>query len=259
MSARRKRFIEERHAEILKLVKDQERVTVKELRDRFSVSISTVRGDLDDLERMGMIRRTHGGAIAGESDKSILPFRTRRMYYGAAKKAIGEAAASLINDGEVIFIDGGTTAAEMRRFLGGKQGLTIITPSVEVAYWLFATSPINVYLLNGFLDRDSFSTIGVPCLDAWQEKIIAKAFCGAAGFTLQDGLTDLHAGFVEQKRAICDHARSVIGLIDHSKVGVTSLASFAGLDDIDIIVTDRALPPEMMRAVEEHKISVIEA
>jgi DeoR/GlpR family transcriptional regulator of sugar metabolism len=145
----------------------------------------------------------------------------------------------------------------MRQHFGEKQGVTIITPSIEVAYWLVTATSINVSLLNGFLNRDSLSTTGVPVADSYLQMNISKAFCGAAGLTIQDGLTDLHAGFVEQKRVICQHARMVIGLVDHSKVGVTSLASFAAFGEIDAIVTDRTLPPEMAQAAGAQGIEVL--
>jgi DeoR/GlpR family transcriptional regulator of sugar metabolism len=259
MTARPKHFIEERHAVILKLVKEHGRVTVKELCERFSVTLATVRTDLDYLEGIGKIRRTHGGAIPAARDSDVLPFGTRRMYYGAEKRSIGKAAVSLVKDGEVIFIDGGTTAAEMRRYFGGKSNVTIITPSIEVAHWLTTASSVSVYLLNGFLSRDSLSTVGVPSNETMLQMNISKAFCGAAGFTLRDGLTDVTMGFVEQKRVICQHARMIVGLADHSKIGVTSLASFASFDDIDILVTDKALPPDLAQEARDHGIEVIVA
>jgi len=246
MGSRDKRFIEERHAMIMKLIKEEGRVTVRDLCQRFSISVATARSDLDQLEKLGTIRRTHGGALAANHDEHPLPFSTRQKYYGSEKKAIGRAAVGLIKDGEVIFIDGGTTAAEMRLFLAEKQKLTIITPSIEIAYWLSSTPSINVYLLNGFLNRDSLASVGAPSEEAIARMNITRAFCGAAGFTLQDGLTDLGMGFVEQKRVICKLARKVVGLVDHTKIGVTSLASFAGLEDIETIVTDR--PPSQGHA-----------
>jgi DeoR/GlpR family transcriptional regulator of sugar metabolism len=254
---RGKQFIEERQAMILKLVKEHGRVTVRELCDRFSVSVATVRADLDELERLGKIRRTHGGALAAEHDEQVLPFGTRRMYYGAEKRSIGKAAARMVKDGEVIFIDGGTTAPEMRRYFADKQNVTIITPSIEVAHWLITATSIDVYLLNGFLKRDSLSTIGIPNEETILQMNISKAFCGAAGFTLRDGLTDVHMGFVEQKRVICNLARMVIGLVDHTKIGVTSLASFAGIDDIDAIITDKPLSADMESAVKDKGIEVM--
>jgi DeoR/GlpR family transcriptional regulator of sugar metabolism len=256
-TGRSKHFIEERQAVVMELVKEHGRVTVRELVDRFSVSVATVRADLDELERLGKVRRTHGGALATERDGQVLPFGTRRMYYGSEKKSIGKAAARMVKDGEVIFIDGGTTAPEMRRWFSDRQNVTVITPSLEVAQWLISSTTISIYLLNGFVKSDSLSTIGVPSVDAILQMNISKAFCGAAGFTLRDGLTDVHMGFVEQKRAVCSMARRVVGLVDHTKIGVTSLASFAGIDDVDTIITDKPLPADLAAALKEKEIEVV--
>lgn len=244
---------------IMKLLKEEGRVTVSDLCQRLSVSVATARSDLDHLEKIGTIKRTHGGALAANLDEHPLPFSTRAMYYGSEKKAIGEAAAGLVKDGEVIFIDGGTTAAQMRLFLAEKQNVTIITPSIEIAYWLNSAPLVSVYLLNGFLNRDSLASVGAPCEQAIAQMHISHAFCGAAGFTLQEGLTDLGMGFVEQKRVICRLARKVTGLVDHTKIGVTSLASFAALENIATIITDRPLPKEMNTVLQEHGVQVIVA
>jgi len=258
MKTRSRHFAEERHAAILKLVKEDGRVTVEDLCRRFSISLATARNDLKALEGMGRIRRTHGGALAAGYDSQPLPFSTRRMYYGEEKRAISRAASGLIKDGELVFIDGGTTAAEMRGFFGNKQGVTIITPSLEIGRFLTTTTKsVSVYMLNGFVNSDSLATVGAPDEEFIARTNIAWAFCGAAGFTLQDGLTDLDMGFVEQKRVICRYARKVVGLVDHSKISVTSLGSFAGIDQIHTIITDRALPEEMARGLEERGIAVI--
>jgi DeoR/GlpR family transcriptional regulator of sugar metabolism len=260
MKTRSRQFAEERHAVILKLVKESGRVTVEDLCHRFSISLATARNDLKTLEEMGRIRRTHGGALAAEFDSQPLPFSTRRMYYGEEKRAISRAAAQLIKDGELIFIDGGTTAAEMRVFFGDKQGVTIITPSLEVGRFLTTTTKnVSVYMLNGFVNSDSLATVGAPDEEFIARTNIAWAFCGAAGLTLQDGLTDLDMGFVEQKRVICRYARKVVGLVDHSKIGVTSLGSFAGIDQIHTVITDRALPDDMAGVLQERGIAVVVA
>ena len=260
MKIRTRQFAEERHAAILKLVKEDGRVTVEELCQRFSISVATARNDLKNLEETGRIRRTHGGALAVEFGSQPLPFSTRRLYYGEEKRAISRAACRLIKDGELVFIDGGTTAAEMRSCFGDRQGVTIITPSLEIGRYLTTTTKsVSVYMLNGFVNSDSLATVGAPDEEFIARTNIAWAFCGAAGFTLQDGLTDLDVGFVDQKRVICRYARKVVGLVDHSKIGVTSLGSFAGIDQIHTIITDRALPDEMARALEERGIALLVA
>ena len=250
-------FTEERHRQILYLINDRRRITVKELCDHFNVSMVTVRNDLNELKVHGRIIRTHGGAMAIDGPALVPPFDVRKQTSAESKKAIGKAAAALVNDGEVIFIDGGTTAAEMPPHLVGKKDLTVITPSIEVAYWLVVNTPFNVYMLNGFINRRSFATIGEPYDGFMSEWIISKAFCGAAGFTIQEGLTDNHIGFVEQKRAIVKKALTTVGLVDCSKLGKVSLGTFARIDEIGVIVTTGGIPGEMASALKARGIEAI--
>ena len=253
----RRVFIEERLEEIQRLLSKQKRITVKELCDHFHVSLVTIRNDLNELAKQGEITRTHGGAIAADDIQSTLPFGTRRKSHFENKQSIAKAAADLVNSGEVIFIDGGTTAVDIPTFLNQGQDLTIITPSIEVAHILISNTSFNVYVLNGFLNRKSFSTIGAPYEGFMSEWNIAKAFCGAAGLTIDEGLTDCYLGFVEQKRVIAQKAQTVVGLVDSSKLGIASLSSFASIDDIDIIITDRGIGRDMKTSLEDHGINVI--
>ncbi|HAK45098.1 MAG TPA: hypothetical protein DCO79_04150 [Spirochaeta sp.] len=255
--------IESRHEKILEIIRHDGRVSVKELCTTFDMSIVTIRNDLSLLEDKGLVIRTHGGAIAVKDQEEgiVLPFDVREERYFNAKQAIGKAAADLVNDGEVIFIDGGTTASEMRHYLVDKKDVTIITPSIVVTYWLAVTSNLNIYVLNGFFKRDSYSTVGIPSLDFMAKWNLSKAFFGAAGFTAEGGLSDLDSGFVEQKKIIADKAHMNIGLIDSSKWGILSLGSFAESDNIDILITDESAPAEGVAeaegiGIEVRKISI---
>lgn len=238
--------IEDRQEKILDLIKKNGKATIKELCNVFNMSIVTIRNDLIYMEQQGQVIRTHGGAIAVKevsgSDEMIIPFDIREEENYGTKHQIGKAAADLVNDGEVIFIDGGTTASEMRHYLKDKKDITVVTPSIVVTYWLAVTSGISIYVLNGFFKRDSYSTAGVPAIDFMSQWNLSKAFFGAAGYTDKDGLSDLDFGFVEQKKVIVEKAHTVIGLVDSSKWGTISLGSFAAPGEIDIIITDGGVP-----------------
>jgi len=251
--------IEDRQEKILEIIRANGRASVKELCDNFDMSIVTIRNDLTLLEEKGFIVRTHGGAISVQDKEEgmILPFDIREERNFDAKQKIGKAAAELVNDGEVIFIDGGTTASEMRHYLVDKKDVTIITPSIVVTYWLAVTSNLNVYVLNGFFQRDSYSVIGVPSLDFMSQWNLSKAFFGAAGFTSTEGLSDLQAGFVEQKKIIAEKAHTNIGLVDSSKWGILSLGSFASPEQIDMIITDEGTPDESREKARQAGIEVI--
>jgi DeoR/GlpR family transcriptional regulator of sugar metabolism len=250
-------FFEERLEQIHQLVIERKRITAKELCGYFDVSVVTIRNDLNELSKQGKIIRTHGGAICVDDTQSSLPFNTRRKSNYESKRAIAQAAAGIVSDGEVIFIDGGTTAVEIPAFLKDKNDITVITPSIEVAHWLLSYTPFNVYMLNGFLHKKSFSAIGAPYDGFMSEWNIAKAFCGAAGFTMDAGLTDRHLGFVEQKRVIVKKAQSVVGLVDSTKLGIVSLSAFASADEIRVIITDRGISEEMKASIAGRGIEVV--
>ena len=234
--------IEDRHERILELIRQNGRATIKELCEIFNMSIVTIRNDLIYLEEKGLVIRTHGAAVAvqeqSEPDSMVIPFDLREEKNFGTKHRIGKAAADLVNDGEVIFIDGGTTASEMRHYLKDKKDITVVTPSIVVTYWLAVTGSISIYVLNGFFKRDSYSTVGVPATDFMSQWNLSKAFFGAAGYTDKAGLSDLDIGYVEQKKVIVEKAHTVIGLVDSSKWGIISLGSFATPKDIDMIITD---------------------
>ncbi len=250
--------IEDRQEKILEIIRKEERTSVKELCDIFEMSIVTIRNDLTLLEEKGLIIRTHGGAIAVSKKEEglVLPFDVREEKNYRSKQKIGKAAAEMVNDGEVIFIDGGTTASEMRHYLADKKDVTIITPSIVVTYWLAVTGNLNIYVLNGFFKRNSYSTVGVPSLDFMSGWNLSKAFFGAAGFTPDSGLSDLDAGFVEQKRIIANKAHMNIGLIDSSKWGILSLGSFVNPDQLDLIITDSSIAEKDVEAARQKDIEV---
>lgn len=250
-------FKDERHDEILKLINQKQSISVKVLCEHFKVSVVTIRSDLKELEGKGKILRTHGGALMIEENKDLQPFSSRRKKHAQKKADIGKVAAEIVQDAEVVYIDGGSTAAEIAQFLTNKQKITVITPSVEVAYHLVTSTNINVYLLNGFVLKSSLSTIGSPYEGFMSEWNIAKAFFGAAGLTIEDGLTDLLHGFIEQKKVIRKKAKSVIAVIDSSKWGTCSLGSFASLDEINTVITDKSAPKEMIEVLQQRGIEVI--
>ncbi len=258
MSKRNAILIENRLEKMAEIIKSREKVSVQELCEIFDMSVVTIRNDLILLESKGLIIRTHGGAMAVKdpSENIPVPFDIREEKNFEAKQAIGKSATELVNPGEVIFIDGGTTASEMRLYLKDKKDVTIITPSITVTYWLAVTTDLKIYVLNGLFKRDSYSTTGIPALDFMSQWNLSKAFFGAAGFTANEGLSDLDYGFVEQKRIIAEKARTNIGLIDSAKWGIISLGSFISAEQIDIIITDEKAPKEEVKKAVDMGIDV---
>jgi DeoR/GlpR family transcriptional regulator of sugar metabolism len=250
-------FSEERRQKIAEMLKEYGRVTVKELCSLFSVTSVTVRTDLNALEKAGQLVRTFGGAILPPSTTAEPPFQFRTKVRSEAKQRLAQAAAALICDGEAVYIDGGTTAASMRYFLKDKKDITVITPSIEVAYYLYEVPAIKIFVMGGFMKRESCSTLGVSSAGTVVKWIIRKAFYGAYGFTINHGLTDVDSGLIEQKRFVAERAQVNIGLIDSTKWGRVSLDSFVQTKDIDMIITDSKAPEDQVAAAREQGIEVI--
>jgi len=255
--AEENKFIEERQQHIIDRLSEYGRITVKELCTDFQVSNVTIRNDLNELEKQGRLIRTHGGAMAIHQNAAELPFTVRMQKHSEEKERMAKAAANLIEDGEAVFIDGGTTASVIRLFVQDKKDVTIITPSIEVAYYLSHHTAINIFVMGGFLKRESFSTLGASSANVIDDWNISKAFYGAYGFAVDHGLSDIHTGFIEQKRYIAGKAQTNIGMIDSSKWGKVSLDTFLNTKDIDYIITDKDTPRDMIRAMEENGINAI--
>ncbi len=251
------KFIEERQQQIIEHLQEYGRVTVKELCKLFQVSNVTIRSDLNELEERGRLIRTHGGAMISNQSSPEVPFNLRMKKHTEEKERMAEAAVSLIQDGEAVFIDGGTTASVLRFFLGEKKDLTIITPNIEIASYLAHHTSLNIFVMGGFLKRESFSTLGTASANVIKEWNISKAFFGAYGFSDEHGLSDVHTGFIDQKKFIAEKARMKIGIIDSSKWGKVSLDTFISVEDLDVVISDKNAPEEMKKVMKKHGIQAI--
>jgi len=239
-------YQEERMRLMRDLVQERGRVTVEELSSHFGISAVTIRKDLAQLEKMGHVVRTHGGAIAAEQTGSGLAFYTRLKTRHDEKQAIARAAAEMVADGEVIFIDASTTVYEMCPHLAGRHALTVITISLSSAYWLATNTDANIVVVGGNLKRESFGLIGGSLEEAIREWSISKAFMGCWGLTVAEGLTDTPRELVVQKRMIAKYAREVIALVDSSKWGNVSLQPFSRIEDVKTVISDAQAPQPLV-------------
>ena len=185
-------FTHERRQYIIQLLEQQQRVTVLELSQLFAVSEVTIRKDLAWLESQKLAVRTHGGAVLPTSGPTEIGFDLRERLQQEEKEHIGTVAASMVQDGETIAIDASTTALAMAQFLKNKRELTVVTNGLRAGMELAQVPGISVLMPGGMLRQESYSLVG-----SWSESIlqrihISKAFLGAKGFTLAEGLTDVH-------------------------------------------------------------------
>lgn len=232
-------------------------VSVVDLSQELGVSEMTIRRDLDWLEERAIVRRVHGGAVAYQATIIEKPFDDRLLESNPQKKTIGWTAAQLVNDGDRIILDAGTTTQQVARNLTCKNNLTVITNNLPVAMELSHCPNIKTIVLGGELKHKELCTIGGLLKEVLASFSADKYFLSATGFTVKTGITDPDLQEVEVKQAMARVANEVILVVDSSKFGVTALMKIAPLGAIHKIVTDDAISSEAISAIEEVGVDVI--
>jgi len=252
-------FADERQMEIARVVDAEGRARVTELAARFGVSAVTIRKDLDALAEGDRVIRTHGGAIASRVSRGDLSFEVRDRLQREEKAAIGALAASRVSNGESIIIDASTTGVYLARELLRQEawhGLTVVTNGLRAAIELAGRPGITVLLMGGRVRSGALSVVGQLGDAVFDRVNVQKAFVSAAGFTVEEGLTETLEEEAQIKRAMVAAAREVYGLIDHSKWGRVASATFCGIDDLTQVLTDDAAPEDMVSSLRSMDIEV---
>lgn len=254
-----KLFPEERLDQIASLVVEKQRVSVAELSSLFDVSKVTIRNDLSELERRGLLMRTHGGALAiNQNHKKVeLSFDVREQLQREEKSRIGQMAAGLVQDGDAIALDASTTALEVAKRVKDRRELTVITNGLYIALELLGVPGVTVVMPGGFLRWDAVSLVGELGEEILARFNVQKGFFGAKGITIEEGLTDVNNYEVQLKRAMVKAAKEVIAIVDHTKWGRVAFASFASVDQVDKIITDDKAPPELVKAFRARGVEVL--
>lgn len=251
-------FTEERRQRIVELIRERKKLTVGELCTLLEVSPATVRGDLRDLDREGLLVRTHGGALERRQARYEQISSQRSTENLGAKQAIAAEAERLIDDGDTILLDTGTTTVELARRLLARRELTVVTNDLEIARVLEEAPGVQLVLLGGTLRKGFHCTVGPAGLRMAQELRVDKAFMATNSLSPAAGATTPDLQHAETKKAMIAIARKVILLCDSSKIGGQSFARFAELDEIDTLVTER-VADEDRAAMEQRGVEVVVA
>lgn len=252
-------FARERQDHIARIVEELGRARVTELAVRFGVSTVTIRKDLLALEADSRLVRTHGGAIALDRSRAELAFDVRDRLQPDEKARIGAAAADLVRDGESIVMDASTTALYVARELKKRRGwtqLTVITNGLRLASELAGHPGITVLMLGGRVRWEALSVVGQLGDGLFSRINVQKAFLGAAGFTLETGLSDATDEEAQIKRSMVAAAREVIAIVDRTKWERSAFATFCPTDQISTVLTDEGAPEPMVRALRDRGTQV---
>ncbi|HEY2694999.1 MAG TPA: DeoR/GlpR family DNA-binding transcription regulator [Pseudonocardiaceae bacterium] len=233
--------LSERHQSIIDNVRSRGRVSVVELSDALGTSEMTIRRDLEELARLGVLRRVRGGAVSllGQGDE--LPFAVREMQVGAAKLRIAKAVGELVDDGEVVLLDSGTTGLEIAKVLAGRP-LTVMPLSLQAADVL-ATAPTTKVLLPGGELRPVELTATGPLAEATVRALrFDTAVITCCGVSVGAGITAISLADAAVKATAIEVANRIVLAADSTKFARTTMAVVAPLTEVDVLVTDDQLP-----------------
>jgi len=247
---------EERRRKILEIITEEGRGVVKDLALRLHTSQVTVRKDLDRLHSDGLIHRSHGGALPVRTGALLDPsLQEKEKQHRKEKQRIGEAAAALVQEGDCVVLDSGTTTTAVARALRNRQRLTVITNAVNIAAELAGTS-IEVILTGGTLRENSFSLVG-PLAEETLGKLSADIFFLAVdGFDVHYGPTTPNLLEAKVNREMSRISRRTVCVCDSSKFGRRSLSQITALASVHQIITDSRIPATELKELTEAGIKV---
>jgi DeoR family fructose operon transcriptional repressor len=237
-------YAEERQQAIADLLSLRGRLSVAELAAEYDVTTETVRRDLSLLERAGIVRRVHGGAVPAEA-LTVLEARVddRDRARASEKERIARAALDLLpRTGGSILLDAGTTTARLAAMLPRDLALTVITNAVPIAARLAGMANVELYLLPGRVRSTTQAAVGETTVDALRVIRTDVAFLGSNGLTVAHGFSTPDPSEAAAKRAMVQAAQKAVVLLDSSKVGREHTVRFAELSDVDVVVTDDGIP-----------------
>lgn len=247
---------------VLDLVSRRGNVTIAEVVDELGVSIATVRRDLTMLAEQRLVIRTHGGASALGSGYE-LPLHYKIARQAEAKQAIARAVGDLVQPGDAVGLNGGTTTTEVARVLGwserlapvgGTAGVTIVTNALNIAYELSVREHVKIVVTGGVPRRLSYELVGPLVGASLRDFTLDLVVLGVDGLTAGFGATTVHEGEAEASRQFAAVARRVVVAADATKLGRTTFARICPLDAIDTLVTDA--PPAADLAAELADVGV---
>lgn len=249
-------FNEERRRKILEMMHRDGRVLVKDLARHFRISQITIRKDLEILDSQGVVQRTHGGALPIPTGALLDPtLREKEKLHRKEKLRIAEAAARLVEEGQSVILDSGTTTSAIARAFKGMSRLTVITNATNIAAELAGTN-IDVILTGGMLRKNSFSMVGPLAEQTLRQLSADILFLGVDGFDTKAGLFTPNLLEAQVNRAMVDIARRTIAVCDSSKFGRRSLCNIMPVTSVHEVITDNLIAKSDLRALKDAGIKV---
>jgi DeoR/GlpR family transcriptional regulator of sugar metabolism len=245
---------EARRQKLLELITRRGFATLDELVRSSGVSESTVRRDLESLDLSGSIKRTHGGAVCSGDVRAMPALDDRLTSAVNEKRAIGQAMAGLIADGDTVLLDGGTTTLEVARALAGRP-VQVVTNSLPIAQLMTASKETDLILIGGFVYPRTGVAMGPLAIASMQGIRVRKAILGAGGI-VAEGVYNSNSLLVETERQMMQCGQEIVIVADHTKFGRLALSRLCGLDEVNLVVVDGGLDASFQALLASSGVSV---
>ncbi len=250
-------LVAERRHRIVELLREHGRVTVEALAERFATSAVTIRTDLATLEAGGALERTHGGALL-RREEDDQPIAVKQTRHHAEKVRIAKVAASLIEDGETIILDSGTTTAEVARQIRKLEGrsINVITNALNIAVVLAEMSFVRLIMPGGILRPESNSLSGPMAEAALADLQADRLFLGADGLDPERGVMTPHLAEAQLNAKMIAISRQVIVVADSSKLERRNISLIARVEQLHMLITDTGANPDVVAELERRGVAV---
>lgn len=247
----------ERRNQILEKLQAEKRVVVSELSQLYDVSEETIRRDLDKLEKEGLAIKSYGGAVINEDVSIDLPFNVRKNQNVAGKQKMAELAASLVKDGDHIFLDASTTAVFVAKALKEKERLTVITNSVEILLELADVSGWNIISTGGVMKEGYLAFLGSKTDGIIRSYYADKVIFSCKALDQEWGIMESQEAFGSTKKAMIGSGRKKILVVDSSKFDQTAFSVAGNMKEVDVVVTDKEPTERWKRYFEKFNVECL--
>lgn len=247
---------ENRIQELKNYIIANERASLDDLCTLFNVSKNTMRRDINELEKQSIIKKVYGGIVLNDK-KTTEPFESREEKNITSKQVIAKLASQFVQDGDIIYIDSGTTTMHMIPHLAEIRNLTIITNNLNVIMGSLPYPNLNVLCTGGVLFRTTNSFVDMDAVNSLKKFNISKAFMASTGISITKGITNSSSFEYDIKRYMVEHCDTVVVLADATKLGRVSLTTYCELKDINVFITNELPGDEFVDFFESNNIQLI--
>lgn len=238
---------------IKELLQEHKSVTITNLAAQLDVTKETIRRDLRAMEKDNELIRTHGGAYILEGVQNDIDISTRQVLKTNEKEIVAQKCDSLIQPGDIIFLDNSTTAWFIARKIANRK-LTVLTTSLQIANILSESQTIRLILIGGEYSHKNMGIEGDGALRNMQQYFVDKAFISCRSVSMEYGITDISDNAAIMHRLVIDHAKQTFLVVDHSKLNYASFTSVIPIKELDAIIMDQDFSPEWKEYLEKNKV-----